>query len=238
MPQVLTTNALITCPHGGLGTTTPMHGKWSITSGKVAVEGDTGILSCPFLPLPCGGYKLQSMGLNATKIDGQRVILVTDFNQTYTGLPLVMAEFHQTFDQSTPAPIPAGQSAPPPSPEMADFASPVVATPLPKIPVPLTPPPPAPVSVSFTITATHPLRWILTLINEPEGTHDDLTNGWPGTTITPTGGDWTTPSLTISINIPPPKVATLSPGKHHLFLTAVSKRGLNRNAECILDVTP
>jgi hypothetical protein len=238
MPQVLTTNALIMCPHGGRGTTTPMHPKWSVSNGKVAVEGDTGILSCPFVPLPCVGYKLQSMGLNATRIDGQKVILVSDFNQTYTGLPLVMVDFHQTFDQTTPAPIPTGEVAPAPSAEMADFAAPVVITPLPTLPVPLSPPPPAPVSVSFTMTADHPLRWILTLINEPEGTHADLTNGWPGAIITPQGGDWNTPSLALTIALPPTKVATLTPGKHHLFMTAVSKRGLSGNAECILDVTP
>jgi len=238
MPQVLTTNALIVCPHGGLGTTAPMHPKWSVNDGKVAVEGDTGILSCPFIPLPCAGYKLQSMGLNATQIDGQKVILVTDFNQSFTGLPLVMTEFHQTFDESTPAPIPSGQTAPPPSPEMADFDKPIVVTPTLMIPVPLTPPPPAPVFVTFTLTSAHPLRWILTLINEPEKTNADLTNGWPGAVIAPSGGDWTTPSLTVTISLPPTSVAALAPGKHHLFMTGVSKRGLSGNAECILDVTP
>ena len=61
------------------------------------------------------------MGLNATQIDGRKVILVTDFNQTLTGLPLLMTESHQTFDESTPAAIPTGQPAPPLSPEMADL---------------------------------------------------------------------------------------------------------------------
>jgi len=236
MPQVLTSNALITCPHGGVGTTTPLHPKWTVNSGFVSVEGDTGVLACPFLPLPCIGYRLQSMGLNATQIDGQKVILVTDFNQSFTGLPLVMAEFHQTFDESTPAPIPAGESAPPASPELADLLAPIVITPIATIPVPLTPPPPAPVDVTFTITSAHPLKWILTLINEPEKTHVDLTNGWPGAVITPIGGDWSTPALTINIALPSTAVALLVPGKHHLFLTAVSRRGLSGNAECVLDV--
>ena len=72
MPQVLTTNALIVCPHGGLGVTTPSHPKWSINGGMVAVQGDVGVLTCPFLPLPCAGYQLQSMGLNSTQIDGRQ----------------------------------------------------------------------------------------------------------------------------------------------------------------------
>ena len=64
------------------------------------------------------------MGLNASQIDGQKVILVTDFNQSFTGLPLTMAETHTTIDNSTPAPIPAGQPAPPLSPALADVVKP------------------------------------------------------------------------------------------------------------------
>jgi hypothetical protein len=138
MPQVLTTNALILCPHGAKGTTVPAHPKWTVNGGYVLVEGDTGVLSCPFLPLPCAGYTLQSMGLNATQIDGEKVILATDFNQTFTGLPLVMTEFHQAFDESTPAPLPAGQTSATPPPELADLVAPVVMTAVPYTPVPLT----------------------------------------------------------------------------------------------------
>jgi hypothetical protein len=238
MPQVLTTNALIMCPHGGRGTTNPPNPKWSVNNGVVSVEGDPGILSCPFLPLRCVGYTLKSMGLNATTIDDRKVILVTDFNQTATGLPLVMADFHQTFDESTPAPIHQGQAAPPASPELADFAAPKVIASIPNMEVPLTPPPPAPVTVTFSMASDHPMRWILTLISEPQKQHFDITNGWVGASITPTGGDWTTPSLTVTILLPSPFVATLAPGKYHLFLTAVSKRGLNGNAEFVLDVQP
>ena len=36
-------------------------------------------------------------------------------------------EFHQTFDESTPAPIRTGQLAPPPTEEMADLMPPIVA---------------------------------------------------------------------------------------------------------------
>ena len=238
MPQVLTTNALIMCPHGGRGTTQTPNRKWTVNNGTVSVEGDAGTLTCPFVPLPCGGYTLRSMGLNATQIDGRKVILVTDFNQTITGLPLVMADFHQTFDESTPAPVPSGQAAPASSPELADFAAPQVITLTPSIAVPLTPPPPAPVLVTFTMTADHPLKWILTLISEPQKQNFNLTNGWPGALIAPLGGDWTTPSLTVTIALPSPSVALLAPGRYHFFLTAVSKRGLSGNAEAILDVLP
>src|ERR1051326_5236054 len=126
MPKPLTTNAQILCPHGGIGTSIPSDPKWTINNGFVLLENDTGTLACPYLPYPCIGYQLKSMGLNATQIDGRKVILDTDFNQTFTGLPLFITEFHQTIDNSTVAPIPSGQDAPPLSPELADTVRPVV----------------------------------------------------------------------------------------------------------------
>ncbi len=92
MPQPLTTNAIIKCPHQGLGTTIPSLPKWQINGGYVCVEQDTGTIVCPQLNNPCVGYTLQSMGLNATKIDERKVILVTDFNKTLNGLPLDITE--------------------------------------------------------------------------------------------------------------------------------------------------
>src|SRR5438876_10116778 len=124
MPQVLTTHAIITCPHGGVGTTVPSAPLWTVNGGNVLVEGDVGVLSCLF-PYPCGGYRLQSMGLNASRIQGRKVILVTDFNKSFTGLPLAITETHTTLDGGTPAPIPAGAPAPPPTLEMADRIKPV-----------------------------------------------------------------------------------------------------------------
>src|SRR5204863_7406855 len=96
-----------------------------INSGIVLLDNDTDTLSCPVLP-PCVGYHLKSMGLNATVIDGRKVILDTDFNQTHTGLPLRITEFHQTIDNSTPAPIPNGQRPGPLPPELTDTVKPVV----------------------------------------------------------------------------------------------------------------
>jgi hypothetical protein len=236
MPQILTTNALILCPHFGKGTTIPSDPKWQINNGYVAVEGDTGTLACPFVPLPCVGYQLKSLGLNATEIDGRKVILTTDFNQTLTGLPLVMTEFHQTYDDSTPAPIPEGQPAPPATPEMADMVSPVVMPPFQTLPFSISTTP-SPVVFTFTMAADHPLRWILTLINEPLKQHVDLTDGLPGATVAPAGGQWTTPSLTVTVTLTPAFMTALTVGKHHLYLTGVSKRGLSGHAEALLVVS-
>src|SRR5262245_15559428 len=85
MPRVLTTNAIITCPHGGLGTTTPVTPLWQAQGGLVAAAGDPGVLSCVFI-VPCVGYTLRSMGLNATTVAGRAAILATDFQQSLTGL--------------------------------------------------------------------------------------------------------------------------------------------------------
>lgn len=237
MPQVLTTNALILCPHGGKGTTVPTSTKWAVNGGLVSLEGDSGVLACPFIPFPCVGYQLKSMDLNATQVDGRKVILVTDFNQTFTGLPLRMTEFHQTFDDSTPAPIPAGQAAPPPLPEMADLAPPVVAPPLQAFPFSISAP--APLVAVFSLTTNHPLKWVLTLINEPLKYNMDLTNGSPaGATVVPSGGQWSTPSLTVTVTMTPSFLTALTAGLHHLFLTAVSRRGLSGYAQAAITVSP
>lgn len=237
MPQVLTTNAAIICPHGGIGTTIPTVPKWQINGGYVAVEGDTGTLSCPFGLFPCTGYQLRSMGLNASEIDGRKVILVTDFNQSVTGLPLVMTEFHRTFDESTPAPIPAGEPAPRPSDEMADLSKPVVTPPRQIFPFSISTTP-TPVIAVFNLTTAHPLCWVLTVINTTLKYNQDLTNGAPGATVVPANGQWTTPSLTVTATLTPAFVTALTPGTHHLFLTAISRRGLSDYAEAQIEVSP
>jgi hypothetical protein len=56
--------------------------KWQINGGYVALDGDTGALSCPFGLLRTG-YILSSMERH--RDDGRKVILVTDFNQSLTG---------------------------------------------------------------------------------------------------------------------------------------------------------
>jgi hypothetical protein len=238
MPQVLTTNALILCPHMGLGTSIPSDPKWSVNGGMVLLENDAGILACPFVPCPCVGYQLRSMGLNATEVDGRKVILVTDFNQTLTGLPLAITEFHQTFDDSVPAALPPGYSASASPPELADTTKPVVTA----LPAALAfnsefSVPPV-LMAGFTLSGAYPLKWMLTLINGTTGLHLDVTNGLPpGLVVLPAGGAWNSPALVVSLTLTAPFMAAQGIGRHQLFLTAVNRRGLNNYATVNLVVT-
>jgi hypothetical protein len=237
MPQILTTTAQIFCPHSGKGTTTPSTQKWVINSGFVSVENDVGVLSCPFAPLPCVGYQLRSMGLNASQIDGRKVILVTDFNQTFTGLPLLITESHNVVDDSTPAPIPPGQSAPPLSPELADAVPPVVSPPFQMLPWVSVPPSP-PLLVTFSLTTEFPLQWVLTLISTPTKQKFDLTNGIPSQVqVAPSGGGWPSPSLTVMVTLLPTFLASLGIGPQDIYLTAVSKRGLSSYGQATITVS-
>jgi len=242
MPQLLTTNAIILCPHGGKGTTIPTQPISQINGGFVCVEGDTGTLACPFVNYPCIGYTLQSMGLNATTINQRKAMLVTDFNQTLTGLPLVMTETHQVLDQSTPAPLPAGQPAPPLSPELTDLVKPVVNASPAQIPFSISAQTqaPVPVVITFNLATDHPLKWILTLIDEdPPGQNIDLTNGIPGAvTVVPSGGQWTAPSTTVVVTLMPPFLIGLGPKNKELFLAGVSRRGLSGHDKATIEVSP
>jgi len=238
VPQVLTTNAIILCPHGGKGISTPTARKWSVDGGVVLSENDPGVLACPFLAYPCSGYQLRSMGLNATRIDGRKVILVSDFNQTQTGLPLTMTETHRMIDNSTPAPVPPGQPPPPLSPELIDETKPVVTCVPPVLPFNSLTMLPATLNVTFTLFAAHPLKWILTLINEPLKTNVDVTDGLPpGLTVDPPGGVWETPSLVVTLTMTAVYMASLTRGTHRFFMTGVSKRGLCGFFEMILTVS-
>jgi hypothetical protein len=238
MPRVLTTKAVIKCPHGGLGTTTPSRRLWQVNGEYVLVEGDVGQLSCPFLYHPCGGYRLRSMGLNATRIEGQKVILVTDFNQSFTGLPLVMSEAHTTIDDSTPAPLPAGGPAPPLSPALLDLVPPVVTGVMPVSQFSLSTSQPATLTATFTLTSAFPLKWVLTRISEPlPGSDEDLTSGRPpGATVAPAGGGWDASPLTVTLTLTAAYMAALGAGRHHFFMTGVSQRGLSGNIETVLNV--
>lgn len=239
MPQVLTTNAQISCPHGGLGTTLNTSTHWSINGGYVALDGDTGTLSCVFIP-PCLSYVLQSMGLNAVQMDGRKVMLVTDFLKSVTGLPLLVSEIHNIIDDSTPAPLPVGQPAPPLPPNMADTTTPVVEITVPPVDFSMSVTPPVPVTATFSLSTTYPLQWILSLIHEPlPGGNEDLTGGLPGRAlVSPEGGNWDSPTLIINVTLLGPYVATFSPGKHDLYLTGVSQRGLSAYAKASFQVTP
>ena len=247
MPQVLTTNALISCPHAGGGVSSPSDPTWSVSGGVVLVEGDTGKLPLCVNNPPCHGYTLRSMGLNATQIKGKKVILVTDFNQSETGLPLTMTEFHPVKDDTSPAPIPDGQDAPPLPPPLADNTKPAVT-------VPPTPPlvftkssnSPPTLEATFEITSAHPLKWILTLLHEPESSFENLNSSQPaGLALTTSDGSsaegtWVVSPLTITLKMTAAYMQTLgtTPGLHRFFMTAVSQRGLSSFAELDLTVKP
>jgi hypothetical protein len=239
MPQVLTTNAQIVCPHGGLGTTLNTSTHWTVNGGYVARDGDQGILSCIFIP-PCASYILQSMGLNAVQLDGRKVMLVTDFTKSITGLPLVITEIHKVLDDSTPAPLPSGQPAPPLPPNMADTTPPVVQLTVPPLDFHTLVTPPVPVTATFSLSATYPLQWILWLIHKgvPAG-NVELTQGIPGMAlVSPPGGTWDSPTLTINVTLQGAFVATFPPGEHQLYLTGITQRGLSAFAKASFQVGP
>ena len=244
MPKVLTTNASIKCPHGGVGTSIPSDPKWTINGGIVLLENDGGTfplagpLSCSLTSVPCTAYTLKSMGLNATEVDHRKVILDTDFNLTDTRLPLLIEEFHQTFDNSTVTPLPPGQTAAPLPVELADLVKPVVTALPPILAFDLITQQPSPLEITFTLFSDHPLKWILTLLNEPGGFSLDITNGLPpGLVVAPAGGTWNTPTLVVSVTMNNLFLAGLQPRWHHFFMTAVSRRGLFSKAEVVLTVS-
>ncbi len=237
MPQLLTTNAIIQCPHGAVGVSTPSAPLWGIQGGFVLVEGDSGVLSCPFLP-PCAGYTLRSMGLNSTTIAGRKALLVTDFNQTLTGLPLLMAETHTVVDDSTPAPLPAGSTAPPLPPELLDVAAPVVVAVPPLLAFNTVTQQPATAAVTFTLTHPFPMQWVLSQLSAAPPASQDVTNGLPpGLVLAPSGGGWSTPSLTVTLTLTALYMNALGIGVHYFYMTGISRRGKSGFAQVTLTVT-
>jgi len=239
MPQVVTTNAQILCAHFSSAVKNPpLTPLWTIDGGTVLVEGDSGSFpNCPST-LQCGVYALQSMGLNATRVAAQRVILVTDFNLASSGLPITMIETHHVLDETTPAPIPDGQPAPPLPPAMTDLVKPVVTSSLPNLAFNKTSMTPPSVVVTFTLTSAHPLLWRLRQIDEPEAITNDRTNAQPaGMTVSPSGGVWNVSPLSVTLTMTAAFMNTLLPGLHRFFLTAVSQRGLSTFTEVLLTVS-
>jgi|GEM_PF-1927090 len=242
MPQVVTTNAQILCAHFSTAQKNPpLAPLWTIDGGTVLVEGDSGTFpSCPST-ISCGGYLLRSMGLNATLVSAKKVILVTDFNQSVTGLPITMIETHPVLDETTPAAIPDGQPAPPLPPEMTDLTKPTIVTSLPALNFTISTMTPASVLVTFTLTSAHPLLWKLMQIDEPgpiPPSHD-LTNSQPaGMTVNPSGGVWNVPLLKIDLTMTAAFMATLLPGIHRFFMIGATQRGISNSAQSVLTVTP
>lgn len=226
MPRVLTTNATIQCPHGGVGTTVPVTPYVVAQGGVVTTEGDSGTLTCVFA-VPCVGYTLKSMGLNASRIGGKPVILATDLQRTITGLPLIITETTTMIDDSTPAPLPVGSSSAPLAPELLDMIPPVVAVAPPALAFTISTMQPATAVLTFTLTSAFPSAWSLVLLNTVAKVSLDLTNGHPsGVTITPAGGGWSSGPLTVTATLTASFMASLGVGVHTFWMTGVSKRGL------------
>jgi len=239
MPQALTTKATITCPHGGVGRTTAATPYVTDTAaaGDVTCEGDVGTLSCGF-SVPCAGYTLASMGLNATSIAGRRVILATDFQRSFTGLPLSIAETTVVVDDSTPASLPPGASSAPLAPELLDMAPPVVVAAPPTVPFTVSVMQPATAAIIFTLASAFPLSWTLTLLNTTAATSIDATNGLPaGLVVAPAGDSWTSPTLVVTATMSAAFMASLGPGTHWLYMTGVSRRGKSAYAAATIVVS-
>jgi hypothetical protein len=237
MPQVLTTKATITCPHGGAGTTISPEVVIADNAGTVAAEGDSGTLACPFAQLPCVGYTLRSMGLNASTILGRKLILATDFQTSSTGLPLQISETTQFVDNSSPAPLPADGSPPASDPALLDLVPPVVIAVPPAGVFNLVTQMPASLPIAFSLSSAFPREWNLRLLNTVAGQSVDLTSGAPGAAVTPSGGGWTTPTLTVNLVMSAVFLSALGAGAHHVYCTGVSRRGLSSYGRAIMTVS-
>lgn len=214
----------------------PIDPIFSVAGGVVCAEADTGTLACAF-PVPCVGYTLKSMGLNATTVNGRRVVLSTDFQQTITGLPLTIADQQIAVDDSSPASLPPGETEAPISPELLDDSRPLV-TGLPPVLAfsTATMLPPAGV-FTFSLSHPFPLKWMLTLLNGVMLTSLDVTHGLPGLVVAPSGGSWNSPATVVSVTMTAAFMAALGPGAHHFYMTAVSKRGISAFSEVRLVVS-
>ena len=121
------------------------------------------------------------MKLNATKVDSRNVMLVTDFTQSFTGFPLTIAELHQVFDNSSPAPIPTGAPIPTTPPELQETDQPMVTVTPPALPFSLSAfansGQPAALPLTFILKSQHPKRWLLVMLSPTPPPSTDITNG-------------------------------------------------------------
>jgi hypothetical protein len=217
--------------------TTPLTPYVVAQDGIVASEGDPGTLACTFV-VPCVGYTLKSMGLNASSIAGKPVILATDVQKSVTGLPLLIAETTTTVDESTPAPLPAGASSATLAPELLDMVPPIVTAAPPTLAFTLSTMLPAMATLSFTLVSAFPNAWSLVLLNTLTKTSTDVTNGHPGgLTLAPSGGGWSSAPLTVTATLTASFMAAQGAGTHWFYMTGVSKRGLTGFIPAILVVS-
>lgn len=240
MPKIWTTNAQVSCPHGGGGRSIPVPPRQAtITGGEILLDGDQGVFDSPpcVNTPPCAGYALVSMGLTATTIQGRNVMLVSDFVQTYTGFPLTKTESHVVDDKTLPGTPPATGAVIPP--EMREDDTPSVLVVPPTFPFSIatfgSTSQPATVPFSFSLSSQYPLKWMLWQVGPP-AVQLDVSAGIPSqVTVVPVGaspdGTWSSPSATVSVTITGTYLATLTPGKHDFVLTAVNRRGLSTYAQ-------
>jgi hypothetical protein len=244
MPQVLTTNAIILCPHGFPGLTTPSQSIWMVDGGYVCLDGDTGTVPLcvpPAVYTPCLGYTLTSMKLNSTFIMGRRVILVTDFTVTETGLPMTLSETNTTYDDSTVAPLPAGQPPPLLPPALQDTTPPSISgSPSPLPPFSVSAMTPATNVATFQLETPFPMSWSLTRVSlQAPALSVDLTGGDPpGAVVASPGGAWDSSSLTVTMTLNAAYMAALPQGSYRFYMTGVSQRGISSYASVDLTVGP
>ena len=163
------------------------------------------------------------MKLNATKVDSRNVMLVTDFTQSFTGFPLTIAELHQVFDNSSPVPIPTGAPIPTTPPELQETDQPIVTVTPPALPFSLSAfansGQPAALPLTFILKSQHPKRWLLTMLSPTPPPSTDITNGVaPSILVTPSGGEWSDPVLSVVVTLQGVYLATLEPNNTYYIV--------------------
>ncbi|BCJ39853.1 hypothetical protein GCM10010168_27130 [Actinoplanes ianthinogenes] len=209
MPRVMTTNATVRCPHGGVGTSRAVGPRAArIAGGDVLLDGDQGTLTCTNVP-PCGSYQLRSMGLTEVTAAGRKVMLVTDFVRGATGYPLTITESHPVHDRTVADPAEDDQPTVVVTPPAAPFSTVTFGS----------TGQPAVLPFTFTLAGAYPLRWLLFKAGRLDST-----------------SDWTGP-LTVPVTVTGAELVALGPGLHAFVVTAVNRRGRAAFAEGKVTVT-
>jgi hypothetical protein len=246
VPKVITRSAIIQCPHSGIGQSIPAQTSVLVGGSPVLVDGDTGVIqNCLNLPpvgVPCAGYVLRSMNLNAVTVGGRRALIDTDFQHSSTGYPLAIREFHQVEDLSLPVMVPPGGTFTTP-PELQDTDQPTI-TALPlvlafsKIGFSNTGAPSS-LTITLTLNSQFPNQWMLTMIAPPSST-DITSSAPPGLTVQPSGGSWTVSPITVTVTLTGVYMTTLPvlPAKVSFVMVGINRRGRSAVAETVLGVSP
>jgi hypothetical protein len=97
---------------------------------------------------------------------------------------------------------------------------------------------PAVLVITFTLSSAFPLKWLLTRLSLSQGTHGDLTYGLPSLAdVMPPGGEWISPSLSVTLKMTATYMASrLGIGLHEFYMTGVNQRGLSGYQKAVLTV--